>query len=85
MRCPCCARGIAKGQRIAALRCGFRAFHRLFMITLNNVTLRRSAKVLLDNASITINPGENVGLVGRNGAGKSTLFGLLNEIGRAHV
>ena len=48
------------------------------MITLKNVTLRRSAKVLLDNASITINPGENVGLVGRNGAGKSTLFGLLN-------
>jgi ATP-binding cassette subfamily F protein 3 len=48
------------------------------MITLKNVTLRRSAKVLLDNANATINPGEKVGLVGRNGAGKSTLFGLLN-------
>ena len=48
------------------------------MITLKNVTLRRSAKVLLDNASITLNPGEKVGLVGRNGAGKSTLFALLN-------
>jgi len=48
------------------------------MITLKSVTLRRSAKVLLDNASITLNPGEKVGLVGRNGAGKSTLFALLN-------
>jgi ATP-binding cassette subfamily F protein 3 len=48
------------------------------MITLKNVTLRRSAKVLLDNASITLNPGEKVGLVGRNGAGKSTLFALFN-------
>jgi ATP-binding cassette subfamily F protein 3 len=48
------------------------------MITLKNVTLRRSAKVLLDGASATLNPGEKVGLVGRNGAGKSTLFALLN-------
>ena len=48
------------------------------MITLKNVTLRRSAKVLLAGASVTINPGEKVGLVGRNGAGKSTLFALLN-------
>ncbi|NMM09941.1 MAG: ATP-binding cassette domain-containing protein [Polaromonas sp.] len=48
------------------------------MITLKNVVLRRGAKVLLDSASVTINPGEKVGLVGRNGAGKSTLFALLN-------
>jgi len=48
------------------------------MIILKNVTLRRGSKVLLDKTSVTINPGEKVGLVGRNGAGKSTLFGLLN-------
>ncbi|MBS1197747.1 MAG: transporter family protein [Proteobacteria bacterium] len=48
------------------------------MITLRNVTLRRGTKVLLDSASVTLNPGEKVGLVGRNGAGKSTLFALFN-------
>ncbi|MCS4509797.1 ribosomal protection-like ABC-F family protein [Xylophilus ampelinus] len=48
------------------------------MITLKNVILRRSAKLLLDQASVVINPGEKVGLVGRNGAGKSTLFALFN-------
>jgi len=48
------------------------------MITLKNVILRRGVKVLLDGASVTLNPGEKVGLVGRNGAGKSSLFALLN-------
>jgi len=52
------------------------------MITLKNVTLRRGAKVVLDSVSATINPGENVGLVGRNGAGKSSLFALLS--GKLH-
>jgi ATP-binding cassette subfamily F protein 3 len=48
------------------------------MITLKKLTLRRGPKVILDKASITINPGEKVALVGRNGAGKSTLFRLLD-------
>ncbi|MFN3750613.1 MAG: ABC-F family ATP-binding cassette domain-containing protein [Thiobacillus sp.] len=48
------------------------------MILLKNLSLRRGARVLLDNASVTINPGEKVGLVGKNGAGKSSLFALIN-------
>ena len=48
------------------------------MIVLRNLTLRRGAKTVLEDASATINPGEKVGLVGRNGAGKSSLFALLN-------
>ncbi|MDT8998779.1 ATP-binding cassette domain-containing protein [Paucibacter sp. APW11] len=47
------------------------------MITLRNITLRRGTKVVLDDASVTLQPGEKVGLVGRNGAGKSSLFALL--------
>ena len=48
------------------------------MITLKNVVLRRGSKVILDSASVSLNPGENIGLVGRNGAGKSSLFAMLN-------
>ena len=48
------------------------------MITLKNVVLRRGSKVILDSASISLNPGEKIGLVGRNGAGKSSLFAMLN-------
>ena len=49
------------------------------MIFLKQVILRRGSKILLYGSSITINPGEKVGLVGRNGAGKSSLFALLNR------
>ena len=48
------------------------------MISVKNVTLRRGVKVVLDRASVTFNPGEKIGLVGRNGAGKSSFFALLN-------
>ena len=48
------------------------------MITLKNVVLRRGTKVILDKATVTLNPGEKAGLVGRNGAGKSSLFAMLN-------
>jgi ATP-binding cassette subfamily F protein 3 len=52
------------------------------MITLKNITLRRGVKVVLQDTSITLNPGEKIGLVGRNGAGKSSLFSLLtNRLG----
>ena len=49
------------------------------MITLREVTLRRGVKVVLERASMTLQPGEKVGLVGRNGAGKSSLFALLTH------
>ena len=47
------------------------------MITLKGVTLRRGTKVLLEGATVSLNPSEKIGLVGRNGAGKSSLFALL--------
>jgi ATP-binding cassette subfamily F protein 3 len=50
------------------------------MITLREITLRRGTKVVLEGASLTLHPGEKVGLVGRNGAGKSSLFALLTGV-----
>lgn len=47
------------------------------MISLKNVTLRRGAKIVLDAATLALQPGERIGLVGANGAGKSSLFALL--------
>ncbi|EHR70873.1 ATPase component of ABC transporters with duplicated ATPase domain [Burkholderiales bacterium JOSHI_001] len=49
------------------------------MIQLKGVTLRRGVKVVLQDASVTLNPNDKVGLVGRNGAGKSSLFSLLTN------
>ncbi|HET9644074.1 MAG TPA: ATP-binding cassette domain-containing protein [Burkholderiaceae bacterium] len=53
------------------------------MIVLKNLTLRRGARIVLQDAAVTLNPGEKVALVGRNGAGKSSLFALL--AGRLHA
>ena len=51
------------------------------MSVFSSLQIRRGVRVLLDNASATINPGQKVGLVGKNGCGKSTLLALLkNEI-----
>ncbi|MBN8776297.1 ABC-F family ATP-binding cassette domain-containing protein [Thiomonas arsenitoxydans] len=47
------------------------------MIRLTDIVLRRGIQVVLDHASLTLHPGDKVGLVGVNGAGKTSLFALL--------
>ena len=47
------------------------------MIRIQKLTLIRGTKPLLEAADLTLNPGENVGLIGSNGSGKSSLFALL--------
>ena len=47
------------------------------MISLAGISKHYGRQVLLDEASLQLNPGEKVGLVGPNGAGKSTIFRLI--------
>ncbi|MEU1208833.1 TlrC/CarA/OleB/SrmB family ABC-F type ribosomal protection protein [Nocardia sp. NPDC005825] len=46
-------------------------------LTLSGVTKRYADRVVLDEVSLSIKPGEKVGIVGDNGAGKSTLLRLI--------
>lgn len=51
------------------------------MLSIQSVSLYAGVKCLLENASLTLNPGQKVGLIGRNGVGKSTLFkAILGQI-----
>lgn len=47
------------------------------MIHLTKVTKQFGSKVLFKEASLTVNPGERIGLVGPNGAGKTSIFRLI--------
>jgi ATP-binding cassette subfamily F protein 3 len=47
------------------------------MIQLQDVSLQRGSKFLLEAADLIIYPGQKVGLIGANGSGKSTLFQML--------
>lgn len=51
------------------------------MLTLQNLSIRAGVKQLLDSATLTIHPGQKVGIIGQNGVGKTTLFKtILNEV-----
>ncbi len=47
------------------------------LVSLNNVSIAFAGPPLLDSASLQIEDGERLGLLGRNGAGKSTLLRIL--------
>ena len=49
------------------------------MIKLNQLSIRRGARLLFESANLTVHPGQKVGLTGANGTGKSSLFALLRD------
>ncbi|GAB6940545.1 ribosomal protection-like ABC-F family protein [Isoptericola variabilis] len=46
-------------------------------LTLTDITLRYADRVVLDRLSLTVAPGERVGVVGDNGSGKSTFLAVV--------
>jgi ATPase subunit of ABC transporter with duplicated ATPase domains len=47
------------------------------MITATGLELRAGARILLGEATLRVQPGDRIGLVGRNGAGKTTTLKVL--------
>src|SRR5256885_4009628 len=47
------------------------------MITATGLELRAGSRILLADATLRIQPGDRIGLVGRNGAGKTTTLRVL--------
>ena len=57
------------------------------MLALQNITIRRHTRTLIEGATCTVYAGQRVGVIGKNGVGKSTLFSairgeLLPDLGR---
>jgi len=49
----------------------------MLLVTLSNISKKFDDQVILENASLAVNEGDKIGLVGRNGAGKTTLFNII--------
>ncbi len=49
------------------------------MLRIQNLTLARGTKRLLEGASLTVHAGHKLGLVGANGCGKSSLFAAIRR------
>ncbi|MGH3439149.1 MAG: ABC-F family ATP-binding cassette domain-containing protein [Sciscionella sp.] len=47
------------------------------MITASDLELRAGSRILLSGATLRVQPGDRIGLVGRNGAGKTTTLRVL--------
>ena len=47
------------------------------MLSINDLTYRAGGRPILEGATLTVGPGERIGLIGRNGCGKTTLLKLI--------
>lgn len=53
------------------------------MIRINSLSIRRGPRLLFDESTLSIHPGQKVGITGGNGTGKSSLFALI--MGEMHL
>ncbi len=52
------------------------------MLRFTDLSLRRGARLLLENVNLQVHPGQKAGVTGANGSGKSSLFSVvLGELG----
>ena len=73
--------GIRRRRWCTAGSCGVSGYNSP-MLNLSRLALRRGPRLLLEDTSLQIHPGQKVGLTGANGTGKSSLFAMiLGEIG----
>jgi iron complex transport system ATP-binding protein len=49
------------------------------IISLRNITVRRSGRPIVDSLSLDVYPTEHVAIIGSNGAGKSTLVQVISQ------
>lgn len=54
-------------------------------ITADNITWKVGKKIIVNNVSLTVSPGQTVGLLGPNGSGKSSLLRILAGLRRPHA
>jgi ATP-binding cassette subfamily F protein 3 len=50
------------------------------MLSVQNITYRIARRILLENASLSVERGQKLGLIGRNGTGKTTLFKMISNV-----
>src|SRR6185369_7500518 len=55
------------------------------MITTTALELRAGSRILLSDATLRVQPGDRIGLVGRNGAGKTTTLKVLAGEGQPYT
>ncbi|TWH19505.1 ABC-F family ATP-binding cassette domain-containing protein [Prauserella rugosa] len=55
------------------------------MITATGLQLRAGSRILLDDTTLRVQPGDRIGLVGRNGAGKTTTLKVLAGEGEPYA